>query len=1004
MKKICTYLCLALFISLMQATVSFGADYPYGIMPNGASVSDAQSYWNTYKNQHVTTTGVPDPSTMVRSTSDVADGSNSTETFAYAMVAAAALESNDDLLTKLRNYIEHYAYDNGLYCAVLNADGSVGKGGGPASDMQVDAAIAYDIAAQRWGGEWNQIAVDFINVVKAHRGMWNTLRGDNFGCYINYIAFGYFKRYHLRTNDDHWTTNVIDASYNTMLQYSYDNYKLPAWYVNYLTGVMGKPNDPWSSGGDRFDAGPSRSGWRIPTHYLATGNNKSLQWGQKMSTFFSNKLGGQHVSNLKTGFNPSDGSGYGGKGRPTTIGAAGVSAMAAGNQTIANQAYDWLTNTYNQGSHGLDDGIALMCIMTMSGALAPYLTSNDAGPYYPEVEFTNLTNGGSLSTGDVNVSISATDPDPSGSVQKVELYSNGSKIDEKTSAPYDFTIPGVSQSILRLEAHATDNSGWTKVEDITVYVGDESALRPYLGTAFTIPGTIEAEHYDLGGQDVTYHDATPGQERPSGIREDQDVDVQLFTGATSDYGIGFTLNGTYGEPEWTEYTINASQTAYYDISFFGTAFKPEREVSMYIDGTKVIGPTQIPEAASYKYPDFIEYSSFPSVEITEGEHIFRLEWSLGSFNIDWIKFSSGSIPDQYTLNVNATNGNVTLDPAGGTYSDGTTVTMTAEPADGYIFSGWTGSISGADNPVDIIMNNNKTVQANFTEIGQVPTAYKTNSTITIDGNITEGDWNLEFPVANQIDQVGNSDNTMSFGVLWDNTNLYIAAEILDADLHYDAGLQNHVNDGMEVYLDANNNKAVSYDGNDWQILKHYSTGTSAPIIASGGSITGIQAATTNISGGYAVEFAIPWANTGIDNAPPSIGEIIGLDIGCNDNDNGSSRAGQLMWNHSGTNTNWSDPSGFGEMLLEDATQINTSDIANNILIAPNPVVDQLNILDVDVSSVQISNIAGEIVLINNNVSADGSISVGNLNNGIYIIKITTEDGKVYVNKLIKSDQ
>lgn len=36
------------------------------------------------------------------------------------------------------------------------------------------------------------------------------------------------------------------------------------------------------------------------------------------------------------------------------------------------------------------------------------------------------------------------------------------------------------------------------------------AFGPYLGTVATIPGTIEAEAFDYGGEGVGYHDTTPG--------------------------------------------------------------------------------------------------------------------------------------------------------------------------------------------------------------------------------------------------------------------------------------------------------------------------------------------------------------------------------------------------------------------------------------------------------------------------------------------------------------
>lgn len=59
------------------------------------------------------------------------------------------------------------------------------------------------------------------------------------------------------------------------------------------------------------------------------------------------------------------------------------------------------------------------------------------------------------------------------------------------------------------------------------------------------------------------------------------------------------------------------------------------------------------------------------------------------------------------------NGSIALDPAGGTYVSGTEVTVTATPNTGYVFSGWSGNLSGSTNPTTITMNSNKSVTANF---------------------------------------------------------------------------------------------------------------------------------------------------------------------------------------------------------------------------------------------------------------------------------------------------
>lgn len=60
-------------------------------------------------------------------------------------------------------------------------------------------------------------------------------------------------------------------------------------------------------------------------------------------------------------------------------------------------------------------------------------------------------------------------------------------------------------------------------------------------------------------------------------------------------------------------------------------------------------------------------------------------------------------------------GTVTRSPNASSYTAGTVVTLTATPASGYTFSGWSGSISGNTSPVAVTMDAGKSVTANFTQ-------------------------------------------------------------------------------------------------------------------------------------------------------------------------------------------------------------------------------------------------------------------------------------------------
>ncbi|MDA0922715.1 MAG: hypothetical protein O2953_03390 [Bacteroidetes bacterium] len=87
-------------------------------------------------------------------------------------------------------------------------------------------------------------------------------------------------------------------------------------------------------------------------------------------------------------------------------------------------------------------------------------------------------------------------------------------------------------------------------------------------------------------------------------------------------------------------------------------------------------------------------------------------------------------PTQYTLTVSAGEGG-TVSTEGGTYDEGTEVTITATPAEGYEFVGWEGN-DNQSNSFTISINSNLTIQANFQIIQSNEDYYSSGDIITIE--------------------------------------------------------------------------------------------------------------------------------------------------------------------------------------------------------------------------------------------------------------------------------
>ncbi len=67
-------------------------------------------------------------------------------------------------------------------------------------------------------------------------------------------------------------------------------------------------------------------------------------------------------------------------------------------------------------------------------------------------------------------------------------------------------------------------------------------------------------------------------------------------------------------------------------------------------------------------------------------------------------------------------GTIALSPAGGVYASNTVVTVTATPAAGWVFTGWSGDATGAANPVSVTMSYDRSLSPTFAQL-QVATHY-----------------------------------------------------------------------------------------------------------------------------------------------------------------------------------------------------------------------------------------------------------------------------------------
>lgn len=206
-------------------------------------------------------------------------------------------------------------------------------------------------------------------------------------------------------------------------------------------------------------------------------------------------------------------------------------------------------------------------------------------------------------------------------------------------------------------------------------------------------------------------------------------------------------------------------------------------------------------------------------------------------------------------------------------------------------------------------------------------ANKTNLPPQIDGKLDDGVWakNLNLPASCVAKKANNGKPfAATFGAVWDDKYLYVAADITDDSVH--EGTLWEGADEISIFFNANNSKLDKYvEPYDGQIGVAYRKDKAYLAFGSGGTnrdTSTIKSACAKTDKGWSVEVAIPFATLGID---PNTQKNIGFDVAA-DNDDGST----VFWSKNETFDCWRYTSGFGTLrLLPDTadTKIDVSGLA-----------------------------------------------------------------------------
>ena len=179
-------------------------------------------------------------------------------------------------------------------------------------------------------------------------------------------------------------------------------------------------------------------------------------------------------------------------------------------------------------------------------------------------------------------------------------------------------------------------------ESITTLVGvtalDTVPQEPYNATAQTIPGKIEMENYDVGGQTQSYYDKET--ENKGGVYREDGVDV---VEVEDGYAVGYTLAG-----EWMEYTVNVSKTANYLPKVHYATGLASSSIQLYLYGELLTDTLDLPQTAEDMWSVYEDVSA-DSVALSAGEHVLKVLITGSYVNLDYIEFLSAEEDDRTAI-------------------------------------------------------------------------------------------------------------------------------------------------------------------------------------------------------------------------------------------------------------------------------------------------------------------------------------------------------------------
>ncbi len=235
-----------------------------------------------------------------------------------------------------------------------------------------------------------------------------------------------------------------------------------------------------------------------------------------------------------------------------------------------------------------------------------------------------------VTVGDTTV-ITASARSTTSTIDHVDIYANNLLLGTLTEAPYTVEFVPTEKGTYNIVAIATSVEG--KCRTSAVKTLRVNAKRQPYRSVIAIPGLIEAENFDRGGEGFTFHDSDATREGDVNYRSDAEgVDFVKGNGGTC---IGYTAAN-----EWLEYSINVTEPGKYSYEAVVSSGTTNSGFSIgLVSGSRVttVAKVNVPQTASNDWGTYKTVTGDFTQDLKEGNQILRITITGANCNIDKLK-------------------------------------------------------------------------------------------------------------------------------------------------------------------------------------------------------------------------------------------------------------------------------------------------------------------------------------------------------------------------------